>query len=141
VQEYLRTKDHALVEVFCSGDSCRNNRGGWPTRTVPVPRSGKQKDFSFYATKDRPMAEEATVGLMLWDSESVGTVMNVLRLIQRHKKVVVYVAPKHEFVDVKSENDWQQFLAQCEEPLKDRVAKEFVAEQGDTRSSPQAGLL
>lgn len=146
VQDYLRTKDYDLVEVFCSGDSCRNNRGGWPTRTVPVPSGGKRKDFSFYATKDRAMAEEATVGLMLWDSESVGTVMNVLRLIQRHKKVVVYVAPKHEFVDVKSENDWEEFLAHCGEPLKERVAKESVAEMnigavnGD-RSSPQVSLL
>lgn len=144
VQEYLRTKDYDLVEVFCSGDSCRNNRGGWPTRTVPAPRSGKRKDFSFYATKDRAMAEEATVGLMLWDSESVGTVMNVLRLIQRHKKVVIYVAPRHEFVDVKSENDWEEFLSHCAEPLKDRVAKESVAEMGGSgsdRSSPQASLL
>ena len=142
VQEYLRTKDYDLVEVFCSGDACRNNRGGWPTRAVHVPRSGKRKDFSFYATKDRAMAEEATVGLMLWDSESVGTVMNVLRLIQRHKKVVVYVAPKHEFVDVKSENDWERFLAHCEAPLKDRVAKESVAELGDgaEHSDAQANL-
>ena len=46
VQDYLRTKDYDLVEVFCSGDSCRNNRGGWPTRTVPVPSGGKRKDFS-----------------------------------------------------------------------------------------------
>lgn len=145
VQDYLRTKDYDLVEVFCSGGSCRNNRGGWPTRIVPVPRSGKRKDFSFYATKDRAMAEEATVGLMLWDSESVGTVMNVLRLIQRHKKVVVYVAPKHEFVDVKSESDWEEFLARCEPPLKDRVAKESSAENSSVtvgvRSSLQVSLL
>ena len=68
--------------------------------------------------------------------------MNVLRLIQRHKKVVVYVAPKHEFVDVKSENDWERFLAHCEAPLKDRVAKESVAELGDgaEHSDAQANL-
>lgn len=146
VQDYLRVKGYDLVEVFYSGDSCRNNRGGWPTRTVPVPTSGRRKDFSFYATKDRAMAEEATVGLMLWDSESVGTIMNVLRLIKRHKKVVVYVAPKHEFVEVKSEPDWEDFLAHCEEPLKERVAKESVAELdrvsvADERSSVQVSLL
>lgn len=146
VQDYLRSKDYDLVEVFCSGGACRNNRGGWPTRTVPVPSGGKRKDFSFYATKDRAMAEEATVGLMLWDSESVGTVMNVLRLIQRHKKVVVYVAPKHDFVDVKSERDWEDFLAHCEAPLQERIAKESSAElggvpPGSVPSSPQVSLL
>ena len=146
VQDYLHAKNYDLVEVFCSGDACRNNRGGWPTRTVQVAKGGKRKDFSFYATKDRAMAEEATVGLMLWDGESVGTVMNVLRLIQRHKKVVVYVAPKHEFVDVKSEADWEEFLAHCERPLKDRVVKESVAEMSlgtvsGKGSSSQVSLL
>lgn len=146
VQDYLRAKGYDLVEVFCSGSSCRNNRGGWPTRTVPVPSGGKRKGFSFYATKDRAMAEEATVGLMLWDSESVGTAMNVRRLIQRHKKVVVYVAPKQEFVDVKSEDDWVEFLAHCEAPLRERIAKESAAELGDlpskdNRRAAQVSLL
>jgi hypothetical protein len=142
VQDYLRTKAYDLVEVFCSGDTCRNNLGGWPMRTVPVPKGGKRKDFGFYATKDRAMAEEATVGLMLWDGESVGTVMNVLRLIQRSKKAVVYVAPKHEFVDIKTESAWGQFLAGCEQPLKERVAKETAAERSGGELGPvQASLL
>jgi len=141
VQEYLRSKSYDLVEVFCSGDACRNNTGGWSTRTVPVPKDGKRKDFSFYATKDRAMADEASVGLMLWDRESVGTVMNVLRLIRHHKKVVVYVAPDHEFVDVETESDWETFLSRCADELKERVAKESVVEQGGERGSPQASLL
>lgn len=141
VQEYLRSKGYDLVEVFCAGDSCRNNRGGWVARTIPVPNNGKRKDFSFYATKDRVMADEATVGLMLWDRESVGTVMNVLRLVRNHKKVVVYIAPDHEFVDVKTENDWEQFLSRCADALRERVAKESLVEQGGERGSAQASLL
>lgn len=141
VQEYLRSKSYDLAEVFCSGGSCRNNTGGWPMRTVPVPRNGKRKDFSFYATKDRAMADEASVGLMLWDRESVGTVMNVLRLVRHHKKVVVYVAPDHEFIDVKNENDWEQFLARCAGELRQRVAKESIVEQRGDRTSTQASLL
>ncbi|MEN9581372.1 MAG: hypothetical protein RJA70_4381 [Pseudomonadota bacterium] len=50
------------TEVFCSGDSCRNNTRGWPTRTVPVPKNGKRKDFSFYATNDRAMADDLCGG-------------------------------------------------------------------------------
>lgn len=141
VQEYLRSKGYDLVEVFCSGDSCRNNRGGWATRMIPVPKNGKRKDFSFYATKDRAMADEATVGLMLWDRESVGTVMNVLRLVRNQKAVVVYVAPDHEFVDVKTEGDWERFLARCGDALKERIAKETRAEQGGAREPTQVPLL
>jgi len=140
VQEYLRSKGYDLVEVFCSGDSCRNNRGGWPTRTVPVPKNGKRKGFSFYATKDRAMADEATVGLMLWDCKSFGTAMNVLRLIQRNKKVMVYVAPEHEFVNVKTIGDWEQLLLRCADDLKRRIAKESVVEQGSEHGLTQASL-
>jgi hypothetical protein len=140
VQEYLRSKGYDLVEVFCSGDSCRNNRGKWPVRAVPVPGNGKRKDFSFYATKDRAMANEATVGLMLWDGESVGTLMNVLRLVRNHKKVVVYVAPKKEFVDVKSNPDWDNLLSRCGSELKRRVEKESASERGDD-AGRQASLL
>ena len=141
VQEYLRSKGYDLVEVFCSGDACRNNQGGWATRTIPVPNNGKRKDFSFYATKDRAMADEATVGLMLWDGESVGTVMNVLRLIRNRKMAVVYVAPDHELVDVKTESDWEQFLSRCPDGLRERVAKESLVEQGDERGVVQASFL
>jgi hypothetical protein len=40
------------------------------------------------------MAQEATVGFMLWDGESRGTLLNVLRLVAQEKPVVVYVAPE-----------------------------------------------
>ena len=38
------------------------------------------------------MSEEASFGLMIWDGESAGTLMNVLRLIKRNKNVVVFEA-------------------------------------------------
>ncbi len=140
VQEHLRDAGYPLVEVFCTGDECRHNVGGWPTRSIPVSKGSNRKDFSFYATKDRAMAEEATVGLMLWDSESVGTAMNVLRMVQREKSVVVYIAPQHEFVDVKSQADFDALLRRATAPLKARVNKEFTAEQA-SRPLSQPRLL
>jgi hypothetical protein len=50
-----------------------------------IPPAHARKDFEYYATKDRAMAAEATVGLMLWDGQSRGTLMNVLRLAARDK--------------------------------------------------------
>jgi hypothetical protein len=130
VQDYLHERRYDLVEVFCSGSLCRNNRGGWPTRTVTVPAATRRRDFSFYAAKDREMAVEATVGLMLWDGESFGTVMNVQRLIGQHKMVVVYVQHKRQFVDVKSSDDWDRFLAMCNDTIKDRLSRTALAERG-----------
>lgn len=51
-----------------------------------VPASKGKKGFHFYAAKDQRMAEEASVGLMVWDGKSVGTLTNVLRLVRRRKK-------------------------------------------------------
>lgn len=136
VQEYLHRRGYDLVEVFCSGDSCRNNIGGWPVRTIRT--EGKRRDFSFYAAKDRAMADEASRGLMLWDRESVGTLMNVMRLVRRKKPVVMYVAPDREFIDIANDEDWSRLVAGCARELRDRVERESSMEidSGMDRSSP-----
>jgi adenine-specific DNA-methyltransferase len=87
VQRYLSEQKFEKVEVYCADESPRNNVGGWPVRVI---RPGHvRKDFDYYATKDRAMATAATVGLMLWDGQSRGTLMNVLRLADRGKPIVV----------------------------------------------------
>ena len=88
VQTYLRSRHYSKVDVFCTAGDCRNNVGDWPIRTVPAPAGSR--GFDFYALKDDRMAEEASVGLMIWDSKSVGTLMNMARLLRRRKNVVVY---------------------------------------------------
>ncbi|HLP47954.1 MAG TPA: hypothetical protein VK469_18565 [Candidatus Kapabacteria bacterium] len=45
--------------------------------------------------KDKVMADEATVGFMIWDGKSIGTLTNVFRLISQNKKVIIlYSADK-----------------------------------------------
>ena len=56
----------------------------------------REKTAEFYSMKDRVMAEEATIGLMMWDGQSVGTLMNVVRLLRLNKKAVVYVVPQEK---------------------------------------------
>src|ERR1700722_4452866 len=138
VQDYFRSKHYSHVEVFCSG-GCRNNLGDWPMHVVKVTQ--KRGTFAFYAAKDREMANAANVGFMLWDGESVGTLMNVYRLIERRKKVVVYVVPEKRFVDVKTEGDWSDFLNCCRAELRERIEREVVAERGDAGAPSQANLL
>jgi len=100
VQVYLAERKYAAVEVFCSAEAPRNNVGGWPVRVIRP--SSQRRDFDYFATKDREMAREASVGLMLWDGESRGTLLNVLRLLLLEKTTVVYVGPRSAFVDVRS---------------------------------------
>jgi hypothetical protein len=55
------------------------------------------------------MADEGSVGFMLWDGKSRGTLANVLRLMEQGKKVVVYLAPARQFMTLRNMNDWDHF--------------------------------
>ena len=74
------------------------------------------------------MAAVATVGLMLWDGESRGTLMNVLRLAGQDKPVVVYVQPRRAFVDVRTPGDLSVLLSHVDQRLAKRLREDAVAE-------------
>lgn len=114
VQRYLKERGYERVEVFSSDATPRNNVGSWPVRVVRPAHS--KRDFDYYATKDRAMASEATVGLMLWDGQSRGTLMNILRLATQSKPTVVYVGPKSAFVDVRTPSDFDALVADLDRP-------------------------
>ena len=84
--------------------------------------------IDYYATKDRAMAEVATVGLMLWDGQSRGTLMNVLRLAARQKPVVVYVQPRRTFVEVRRHRDLSALLAELDRRVATGIRAAAVAE-------------
>ena len=139
VQKHFHSRSYNFVEVFCSGMRCRNNIGGWPVREI-VPR-GERKDFRYYSTKDRVMADEASFGLMIWDRKSIGTLMNMRRLLSQNKKVVVYVAPTKDFIDLTQMNDIDAVLIQLAPGLRQRIEKEAAAEKQLDWASNQPSFL
>lgn len=120
VQTYLAAARYSHVAVYCSGDDCRNNVGGWPV--IRIEATSKTRNFEFFAAKDRALAAAATIGLMLWDGESVGTIMNVKRLAALRKTSVVFNAPNKTFVNVRSESDLDVLLAMASPRLAARIA-------------------
>jgi hypothetical protein len=74
------------------------------------------------------MADTAEYGLMLWDGKSKGTINNVVNLSRDGKPVVVYVAPKKQFLTVKAFDDLRGVLAQGETDSVDRVVRELHLE-------------
>lgn len=111
VQKYLAGKNYGNVVVFCMSGRCRNNVGSWETRVV-IPENG-ERGFEFYALKDLQMAEEATHGMMLWDGESNGTLNNIVNLLTRDKKMVVFFAPEKEFYTLRRADDLAGLLKKC----------------------------
>ena len=126
VQQHLLDAAYKNVTVFCSGKSCRNNLGEWPTHHVDVPKA--LKGFQFYAAKDREMAREADFGLMIWDAKSAGTILNVLRLVRLNKKAVLVNANDKHTTSFKTSADWDEFLssasAERRSDLRERATEE-----------------
>ena len=110
VQQYLHGRSYDLVEVFCTGGHCRNNVGPWKVIDVPAPHA--RRNFDFYEAKDRRMTEESSIGLMLWDGKSRGTLSNVRRLLDAGKKVVLWIAPEKQFRTLKTLAGWQKLTAE-----------------------------
>jgi adenine-specific DNA-methyltransferase len=112
--------------------------GNWPTRQVSVNSS--RRDFDFYAAKDIQMARESSSGLMMWDGESAGTLMNVLRLIKQNKKVEIFEAPTGRFRELKSESEWNDLISGCSSEVRLRIQKLSAAER-EVLNPVQASLL
>jgi len=95
-------------------------------RIVRAARTAR--DFEYYATKDRAMASEATVGLMLWDGASRGTLLNVLRLVAQGKPVVVYSQADRAFSDIRSPGDFDKLTATLHGAAARRFQEQAAAE-------------
>jgi hypothetical protein len=120
VQAYLAERGFKKVVVYCMGDKCRNNVGGWEIQRI---RAGKNvKGFEYYATKDRVMAQDASHGLMLWDGKSKGSLNNILNLIALGKSVLVYLHPIQEFVTIKTSADLDLLLSNCHPQTRETIA-------------------
>lgn len=138
VQQYLHGKHYANVIVFCAGSVCRNNVGNWKLQRV-FPET-RDRNFNFYAAKDRLMSQQATVGLMIWDGKSVGTLLNVLRLLRKKKKAVVYHVPERRFWELRKESEWVSFFSRCDAELRNRVEQKASLEERSQQPT-QTNLL
>jgi hypothetical protein len=107
--------------VHCMKNHCRNNVGNWSVRQIAAPAG--VRGFDYYSLKDLAMAEAAEYGLMLWDGKSKGTINNVVNLSRYQKPVVVYVAPKRQFLTVKVFDDLEHVLAEGDSDSVERVVR------------------
>lgn len=108
-QQYFNSRSVRSITVYCSGDTPRNNEGQWPVVNVETPQ--KSNSRAFFTAKDLKMAEVSDFGLMIWDSKSTGTLNNVIELLKKGKKSVVYISAKKVFLNVGSVNDLQALVS------------------------------
>jgi len=139
VQQYLHSKHYQNVEVFCSEGICRNNVGNWQTRSIPA--GTRNRDAQFYSAKDRAMAQEATIGLMIWEGKSVGTLLNVFRLLGLRKKAVIYNVPEKRFLEFRSRIEWEIFLASRDIGFRHKIEQRTKLESTQESQQSQISFL
>ena len=121
LQSYLAGQGYRKVVVFCAGQDCRNNIGGWEVHEVSV--NPKLRGRAFYTQKDKEMASQADYGLVLWDGKSVGSINNVHELLKNGKKVIVYLSPEKRFMNVTGLEDVDTLVKNCELPDNHAIHK------------------
>ena len=66
---------------------------------------------------------------MLWDGESKGTLNSVVNMIGQNKPVVVYLAPKKTFQNLRSTHDVIELLSNCDRASVERFERELGIER------------
>lgn len=118
IQEYLLSLERSRTTVFCSSTP-RNNLGQWPARTVDSQHSKGSR--AFFTEKDVVMAEAADYGLMIWDAKSTGTLSNVIELLSRKKKSLVFVNKEKEFKVVGDVNQLEELITFVSDHAKQKA--------------------
>ena len=95
LQNYLHSKNYEKVTVFCSGEKCRFNVGGWEVRHIEA--SEELDGIEFWRKKDTAMIEECDCGFFVWDTHSIGTRLNRMDLKRLGKPIFTYRSTTDEF--------------------------------------------
>lgn len=119
VQSFLAEKGYQDVVVYCMGKACRNNVGKWPVRAI---EGAGKRGFDYYALKDAEMARDADCGLMIWDGKSKGTLLNVQRLVEIGKSVVVYLSSDRKCRTIRTEYDLKTLIDRCSSSERQRLS-------------------
>jgi len=126
VQSHLFNQGGMRATVFCSGTSPRNNVGDWPIE--PVVTNHAEGSRAFFTAKDLRMAEVADYGLMIWDAKSTGTLSNVIELLSRNKKSVVFVNKAKAFRNIGTVEQLEELVG-------------FMSEHAKKKADEKIGLL
>jgi hypothetical protein len=124
IQEHLFNRGAVKTTVFCSGDQPRNNVGAWPVHTVETQYEPGSR--AFFTAKDLRMAQIADFGLMVWDAKSTGTLSNIIELLSRDKKSVVFINKEKLFKTVGDIGQFEELLRYMSDHAK-RKAEDKIS--------------
>jgi len=119
IQKYLFEQGVSNAVVYCSGSKPRNNLGNWPVHYVKTNHPPGSR--AFFTVKDVSMAEKADYGLMIWDAKSTGTLSNIIELLSRKKKSVVFVNKDKVFKTIGNASHLEELINCMSEHAKQKA--------------------
>ncbi len=123
IQEILLNKKYKKVKVYCAGNYPRNNIGGWEIVTIQTDH--KPNTRLYFTAKDIEMANNCNFGLMVWDSNSTGTLSNVLELLQQKKTSVIFVNKLKKFFNVSNIAEFENLVSIMSDSAFDKANKKI----------------
>jgi len=126
-QSLLAGYGYEHVGVFHAGKEPRNNLGDWAAYRIQ-PADGAQ-GFAVHAAKDREMARRADFGLMIWDGNSPGTCLNVMRLALIGSPCVVYDMLRGTAATIHNTADWSAMLRKAGSDVRGAVEARVTADE------------
>lgn len=139
IQTLLVEMNAASVTVYCSGLKPRNNIGNWPVQNVSSKAAAGTR--AYFTAKDHEMAKVADYGLMLWDAKSTGTLSNVIELLKRNKKCVVFVNKNERFITVSDIDSLNELVSEMSEPARNKAEDKIgLSSKIDSIAHEQFGL-
>jgi hypothetical protein len=127
MQGLLAGYNYEHVGVFHAGAEPRNNLGDWAAYHIPPPDSAQGSVV--HAGKDREMARRADFGLMVWDGESPGTCLNVLRLALTASPCVIYDMMRGMATTVHNTADWHEMIHNAGPDVRQQVEARMTADE------------
>ncbi|GKX62802.1 hypothetical protein SOASR032_13710 [Pragia fontium] len=109
IQKLLLELGGQNTTVFSSSNHPRNNLGDWHVHVVNSEHAPGTR--AFFTAKDLKMAEIADYGLMVWDSQSTGTLSNVIELLSQNKYSAVFVNKEKTFEVIKTPSDLKKLIS------------------------------
>lgn len=123
IQSYLAEHGANNAVVYCSGVQPRNNLGDWSICSVASDLAPGTR--AYFTAKDVQMAKVADYGLMIWDAKSTGTLSNVIELLKRRKKTVVFVNKLKEFRTISDVSHLEGLIGCMSEHAREKAEKKI----------------
>ena len=87
-QTYLDSNGYPNVAIYCSGEKCRFNVGGWPEKHIDVPKD--ITGYEFYRVKDYALMRDCDAALLVWERRALATRSYIYDLKRRGKPIFAF---------------------------------------------------